>query len=214
MGWLGVENVADLRMERVLWRRGLQLVAGADEVGRGPLAGPVVAAAVVLPPDCDLPGVNDSKKLSERQRLAAYDRIIGKALAWGVGMVSAERIDQVNIRNATLEAIRQAVAALGEGRQPQYLVIDGNIRLPDYSGPQRAVVGGDRKVLSVAAASVVAKVTRDRLAREWDLRYPGYGFAAHKGYGTREHYAALLRIGPCPLHRRSFLGSMQQRLSL
>lgn len=201
-------------MERVLWRRGLTVVAGADEVGRGPLAGPVVAAAVVLPPDCHLPGVDDSKRLTEKQRQAAYPRILARALAWGVGVVAAEEIDRLNIRNAAFLAVRRALAALGPSWPPQFLLLDGNARLPDWPGPQRAVVGGDRKILSVAAASVIAKVTRDAMAREWEAQYPGYGFAAHKGYATPAHYEALARLGPCPLHRRSFLGPSQRRLAL
>lgn len=206
--------MADLRMERVLWRRGARVVAGADEVGRGPLAGPVVAAAVVLPQGCDLPGVNDSKKLTEKQREAAYPRILAAALAWGLGVVEPAEIDRINIRNASFLATRKAIAALGAEWQPQCLLLDGNALLPDYPAAQRAVVGGDRKVLSVAAASVLAKVTRDRMAAEWDELYPGYGFAGHKGYATAAHYAALTRLGPCPLHRRSFLGPFQQRLVL
>lgn len=209
--------MATLRMERLLWSRGHRLVAGVDEVGRGPLAGPVVAAAVILPSAAELPGVTDSKQMTERQRNEAFDRIQSVALTWGVGVVDPERIDQVNIRNAAFEAmqlaLQQALSRLsGAPAVADFLLIDGNALLPSYPGPQRAVVGGDRKVLSIAAASVLAKVTRDRMALEWEAAYPGYGFARHKGYGTPEHRAALLRLGPSPLHRRSFLGPIQTRL--
>ncbi|WP_264841691.1 ribonuclease HII [Caldinitratiruptor microaerophilus] len=207
-------DVADLRMERVLWRRGLVAVAGVDEAGRGPLAGPVVAAAVVLAPGTELPGVDDSKRLTARQREEAYDVIRERALAVGIGIVEPERIDRVNIRNAALEAMEAALAGLTPPVGVQFVLVDGDAPLPGYGGRQRAVVGGDRKVLSVAAASIVAKVTRDRLALEWDRQYPQYGFARHKGYGTPEHIAALARWGPCPLHRRSFLRGLQVRLEL
>lgn len=201
-------------MERVLWRRGIGLVAGVDEVGRGPLAGAVVAAAVVLPPEVELTGVDDSKRLSERQREVAYERIRSAALAWEVGVVGPERIDQVNIRNAAFEAMRQAIGRLPDRFRPGFVLIDGNAALPGYSGAQRTVVGGDRKVLSIAAASIMAKVTRDRMCVEWEERYPGYGFARHKGYYTEEHVSALLRMGPSPIHRRSFLGNLQTRLPI
>ncbi|MFO7172252.1 MAG: ribonuclease HII [Bacillota bacterium] len=209
--------MATLRMERLLWSRGYRLVAGVDEVGRGPLAGPVVAAAVILPVGAELPGVTDSKRMTEAQREEAYERICATALAWGIGVVGPERIDQINIRNAAFEAmaqaLRQALDRLpGRPDTADFLLVDGNAPLPGYPGPQRPVVGGDRKVLSIAAASVLAKVTRDRMALEWEAAYPGYGFARHKGYGTREHREALLRLGPCPLHRRSFLSPVQTRL--
>lgn len=201
-------------MERVLWRNGYQAVAGVDEAGRGPLAGPVVAAAVVLEPGTVLPGVDDSKRLNARQREAAYALIRERARAVGVGIVGPERIDAVNIRNAALEAMAAALAEVQQALPVDFVLVDGNVPLPHHAGPQRAVVGGDRKVLSVAAASIVAKVIRDRLALEWDREYPMYGFARNKGYGTPEHIAALMRWGPCPLHRRTFLGGIQMRLSL
>lgn len=200
-------------MERVLWRH-YRAVAGVDEVGRGPLAGAVVAAAVVLPPDVDLPGVNDSKLMSEKQRDAAFDRIKAAALGWAVGVVGPERIDQINIRNAAFEAMLQALAGLPAACRAEAVLIDGNALLPRWDGPQRAVVGGDRKVLSIAAASIIAKVTRDRMCLEWEEQYPGYGFARHKGYYTREHVEAIARLGPSPIHRRTFIGSLQTRLSL
>lgn len=202
--------MADLRMERVLWRRGLS-VAGVDEVGRGPLAGPVVAAACILPQGVSLPGVNDSKKLSERRREDAYDRILDAAVAWGIGAVDAGEIDRINIRNATFRAMDLALAALCRqmGGAPGALLLDGNAALPGWEGPQRCVVGGDRKILTIAAASIIAKVTRDRMAIEWEERYPGYGFVRHKGYSCKEHFAALDRLGPTPLHRITFIDHRQ-----
>jgi ribonuclease HII len=202
--------MADLRMERLLWRRGLT-VAGVDEAGRGPLAGPVVAAACLLPPEAVLPGVTDSKKLTERRREEAYERIMDTAAGWGVGIVSAAEIDRVNIRVATFQAMRLALDQLTSrvGRRPDAALLDGNAALPGWDGPQRTVVGGDRKVLSIAAASIIAKVTRDRMAEEWEALYPGYGFIRHKGYSCREHFDALDRLGPCPLHRITFIDHRQ-----
>lgn len=207
--------MADLRMERVLWRRGYAVV-GVDEAGRGPLAGPVVAGACILPPDAVLPGVNDSKKLSEKRREAAYDAILQTAVGWGVGVVDHERIDRINIRRATFEAMAQAVdAALrmaGASGADPFLLIDGNATIPSWSGAQRWVIGGDRKVLSIAAGSILAKVTRDRMMVEYDRLYPEYGFARHKGYAAKEHFAALDRVGPCPIHRITFIDHRQLKL--
>jgi len=209
--------LADLRLERVLWRHGCQVV-GVDEAGRGPLAGPVVAAACILPEGAALPGVNDSKQLTEKQREAAFGPIQEIALGWGIGVVDAARIDEINILQATFEAMAQAVeaaramAALRLGRAAEAaLLVDGNRPLPQWSGWQRPVVGGDRKSLSIAAASILAKVTRDRIMVEYDKLYPEYGFARNKGYGSREHWEALERFGPCPIHRRTFIGHRQLR---
>ncbi|MFZ5828289.1 MAG: ribonuclease HII [Bacillota bacterium] len=206
--------MADLRLERVLWRHGYQVI-GVDEAGRGPLAGPVVAGACILPPDAELPMVNDSKKLSEKKREAAFALIRQVALGWGVGIVDARRIDQINILRATFEAMEQAVQAAremaGESATPT-LLVDGNQRLPAWAGEQRPVVGGDRKSLSIAAASILAKVTRDRMMVEYDQLYPEYGFARHKGYSAREHFEALDRHGPSPIHRITFIDHRQLRL--
>lgn len=205
--------MADLRLERVLWRHGYA-VYGVDEAGRGPLAGPVVAAACILPVDAELPGVNDSKKLSERRREAAYDLVRRVALGWGVGVVDAARIDQINILQATFLAMSEAVQAaqaMAQDRATPWLLIDGNARLPHWAGTQRPVVGGDRKSLSIAAASILAKVTRDRMMIEYDLLYPAYGFARHKGYASKEHLEALDRVGPSPIHRMSFIDHRQLR---
>lgn len=188
-------------------------MAGVDEVGRGPLAGPVVAAACVLPEGVDLPGVNDSKKLSERKREAAYERILDVALAWGVGVVDAAEIDRINIRNGFLKAMQLALEETARrlGAPPDATLVDGNVPLPGWQGAQRCVVGGDRKVLSIAAASIIAKVTRDRMAEEWEALYPGYGFIRHKGYSCKEHFEALDRLGPSPIHRITFIDHRQLR---
>jgi ribonuclease HII len=190
-----------LRFESKLWHAGAERVAGIDEAGMGPLAGPVAAAAVILPPGGRLPGVDDSKKLGEAERDRLGPVIRAQALAWAVAFVEPEEIDRINIYQAGLLAMRRAVEALG--LQPQHLLIDGR-RLPELAMPQLSLVGGDCRSLSIAAASILAKTARDERMRAYDLSYPGYGFARHKGYGTREHTLALLRLGLTPIHRRSF----------
>lgn len=177
-------------------------IAGVDEAGRGPLAGPVVAAAVIFDPRVRIDRVNDSKKLSARVRASLYDDITGRAIAWGVGIVDHEVIDRINILNATFLAMHKALRRLAV--RPDHLIVDGNqFRTEEY--PYTTVIDGDARCFSIAAASIIAKVTRDRLMVELDVRFPEYGFARHKGYGTREHIAALLAHGPSPIHRRSFL---------
>jgi len=183
------------------WARGFRRVAGVDEAGRGPLAGPVVAAAVILPRRYRLAGLRDSKLLSEAQREHLYGQLLAGALDIGVGVVEAEVIDAVNILEATRLAMAQAVQHLTP--PPDYLLLDAVI-LPSLPIEQRAVIKGDRLSLSIAAASVVAKVLRDRLMARAHVCYPQYGFLAHKGYGTAEHLRQLARYGPCKLHRRSF----------
>jgi len=178
-------------------------VAGVDEVGRGPLAGPVVAAAVVLPAGMDFPEIRDSKQLTAAQRQACCHTILEKALAVGLGQVSAGEIDRTDILTASLEAMRLAVSRLEP--PPDFLLVDGPWRIP-VSLPQQPIKGGDRLSVSVAAASIVAKVHRDRLMLEYHRSYPHYNFARNKGYGTREHRQALERYGSCPLHRQSFRG--------
>lgn len=180
------------------------LICGIDEAGRGPLAGPVAAGAVILPAEHELLYVNDSKKLSPAKRAALFDQIREDAIAWNVGLVGPARIDEINILQATYEAMRQAVAGLQV--QPDALVIDA-VHIPGLDLPQASVIKGDARCYSVAAASILAKVTRDRLMEEYDAQYPEYGFAAHKGYGTAAHIAALRKYGPCPIHRRSFIHS-------
>jgi len=196
------DRLAGLRHhEAELWASGCELVAGVDEAGRGPLAGPVVAAAVVLPRDCVIAGLNDSKKLSPKKREELYRVILDTAVAVGIGSSSEKLIDEVNILNATHRAMRDAVADLG--RVPDHVLVDGT-SIPELSIPQTAINRGDERSAPIAAASIIAKVTRDRLLVKYDEQYPGYGFARHKGYGTSEHLAALRRLGPCEIHRRSF----------
>ena len=199
-----------LTIEKNLRKRGIQHIAGVDEAGRGPLAGPVVAAAVILPPDTFIPGLNDSKALSEKRREELFETIHDIALAIGVGKASPQEIDKYNIRNATHRAMCEALAALGIS--PDRALIDGNA-IPGSSFPEQAVIGGDRKSLSIAAASVIAKVTRDRLMIDYHAQYPAYGFAGHKGYGSADHLAALQKHGPCPIHRRSFRGVFEANRS-
>lgn len=192
----------DFVLERTLWQRGYPRVAGLDEAGRGCLAGPVVAAAVVLPPDARIPRLDDSKKLSPSARAEVFNAVHTEALAVGVGQCSPAEIDEMNILRAALEAMRRAAFDLALG--PDFLLIDGNQPLSDAPWPQEPVVKGDARSLSVAAASVVAKVTRDRLMERLDADFPAYGWAGHKGYPTASHYAALRAHGPSPHHRRSF----------
>ena len=194
--------------ETALYRSGYRLVAGADEAGRGPLAGPVVAAAVILHRDKPIPGVDDSKKLSESRRESLYEEICLQAAGYGIGIISREIIDQINILRASLEAMKQAVLRLPT--KPDFLLVDGPY-LPDLNLPMKALTRGDGLSLSIAAASIVAKVTRDRIMRKLDRMYPQYGFVRNKGYPTAEHLAALDKFGPCKLHRRSF-GPVSEKL--
>jgi ribonuclease HII len=187
--------------EEAARQRGALRIAGVDEVGRGPLFGPVVAAAVILAPNCGLQGLNDSKKLSEKKRVALDAEIRANAVAWAIAAVDAETIDRINIRQASLLAMRQAVEQLA--LSPDFLLIDGRDTI-DWPGPQQAVIHGDASSVSIAAASILAKVHRDALIVELDRQYPGYGLARHKGYPCPAHKAALDRLGPTPMHRRSF----------
>lgn len=180
----------------------LGILCGIDEVGRGPLAGPVVAGAVILPKDCQILYLNDSKKLTARRRELLYDEIMEKAVAVGIGVISQEVIDDINILQATYEAMRQAVGKLSVC--PDILLNDA-VTIPGLPQKQVPIIKGDAKSLSIAAASVVAKVTRDRMMEALDAKYPEYGFASNKGYGSAAHMAALRKYGPCPLHRRTFI---------
>ena len=177
-------------------------ICGIDEAGRGPLAGPVVAAAAVLPKDCQIFYLNDSKKLSEKKRDLLFDEIKEKAVAYGIGIVSPQVIDEINILQATYEAMRQAISQLN--MIPEILLNDA-VTIPGVDIMQVPIVKGDAKSVSIAAASILAKVTRDRMMMEYDQIYPEYGFAKHKGYGTAAHIAALKEYGPCPIHRRTFI---------
>ena len=181
---------------------GCSLICGVDEAGRGPLAGPVTAGAVILPKDCMILYLNDSKKLSEKRREELFWEIREKAVSYSVGIVGPERIDEINILQATYEAMRQAVSGLGV--VPDLLLNDA-VTIPELAIPQVPIIKGDAKSVSIAAASILAKVTRDHRMEEYDRQFPQYGFAKHKGYGTAAHVAALREFGPCPIHRRSFL---------
>lgn len=192
-------------MEDALRSEGLTLICGVDEAGRGPLAGPVCAAAVILPAGVMIDGLNDSKKLTEKKREALFPVIREKALYSAVAFADHREIDERNILRATFLAMNRAIAALGI--EPELCLIDGN-RSEDIEHPAKAIVGGDAKCACIAAASVLAKVSRDRYMLEMDSKYPGYGFAQHKGYPTAAHYAALRQLGSCPIHRLSFLKKM------
>lgn len=191
-----------LTYERGCWEAGYELVAGIDEVGRGPLAGPVVAAAVILPKECKIEGVNDSKKLSAKKREELYDIILEKALSYGIGIVSNERIDEINILQATYEAMREALSQLSP--KADYILADA-VTIPMVSTPQRGIIKGDAKSMSIGAASIVAKVYRDRLMEAFDEVYPGYGFGANKGYGSAEHIEGIKKLGITPIHRKTFV---------
>lgn len=182
----------------------LAYVAGIDEAGRGPLAGPVVAAAVILPKDIFLPFLNDSKKVTEKRRDVLFDEIKQNAIAYGIGIASNTLIDEINILQATYEAMREAINALE--KTPDVLLVDA-VHIPDINIKQVGIVKGDAKSVNIAAASILAKVTRDRLMAEYDKIYPEYGFASNKGYGTATHIAALKEVGPCAIHRKSFIGN-------
>ncbi|MGI6722364.1 MAG: ribonuclease HII [Anaerovoracaceae bacterium] len=198
------------RIENELYRSGASYIGGVDEVGRGPLAGPVVCACVVMPRDFDVPGIDDSKKLTEKRRNEMAKVIRERALAFGLGMASEKVIDEINILEATRGAMRVAVdkaaAVLREktGEDLSYVLFDA-MTLPDLPYPQRSLVKGDQKSISIAAASIIAKVTRDAMMVKYAAAYPGYSFEKNKGYGTRAHYEGLREHGPCEIHRRSFL---------
>lgn len=192
----------DFEFERAAKEKGYNLVCGIDEAGRGPLCGPVCAAAVILPDDCEIEGINDSKKLSEKKREALFDVITSKALAYSVSMVDAKTIDEINILQATFLAMRNAVVGLA--LKADYALIDGNQK-PGLEIEQQTVVKGDAKSVSIAAASILAKVTRDRYMYEMDEKYPEYQFGKHKGYGTKLHYEKISEYGICPEHRKTFL---------
>ena len=197
------ENFVDLWCyEREALADGFEIVCGVDEAGRGPLAGPVCAAAVILPRETVIEGLNDSKKLTDKKRRELYDVITQTAEAYGIAFASEQEIDEVNILQATFLAMERAMQKLAV--RPQLALIDGN-RARDFGLPVRTIVHADALSASVAAASILAKVTRDRLMEELDGEYPQYGFAVHKGYGTKRHYEALRAFGPCPIHRRTFL---------
>ena len=192
----------DYSYERRIWNIG-KLPAGVDEAGRGPLAGPVVAAAVILPKECEINGLNDSKKLSHQKREILYHQIKAVAVSIGVGIIEPDEIDRINILRAALLAMENAVMKLNP--KPDFLLIDGNIET-SLLIPQETVIGGDSTCNSIAAASIIAKVTRDLIMYDYHNIHPEYNFKKHKGYPTKEHFEALKKFGPCPIHRRTFKG--------
>lgn len=195
--------MADLwEVERTLFEKGVQVICGVDEAGRGPLAGPVCAAAVILPPYIEIPGLNDSKKLTDKRRRELFPVICEKALAYGIAFGTVEEIETINILQATFLAMNRAVSRLRI--KPDFALVDGN-RDPKLGIPTQTLVKGDSRSANIAAASILAKVTRDDRMLEAAKDYPGYGFEIHKGYGTKAHYAALTELGPCAIHRMSFL---------
>lgn len=193
----------DFELEKNAMDRGFKYVCGVDEAGRGPLAGPVCAAAVILPYGCEIEGLNDSKKLSEKKRDMLFDIIIKKAISYSICYGTLEEIEKYNILNATFLAMNRSIESLDV--KPDYCLIDGNRTPKEIKFPCETVVKGDSKSYSVAAASILAKVSRDRLMLEYDKKYPQYGFKKHKGYGTKEHYEAIKKFGVCDIHRLSFL---------
>lgn len=188
--------------EHICYDEGFEIVCGIDEAGRGPLAGPVCASAVVLPRDLEIEGLNDSKKLSDKRRRVLFDEITAQAVTYGIAFATEQEIDEINILQATFLAMRRALAQLSI--QPSIALIDGN-RETDFGLPVRTIVKGDSLSANIAAASILAKVTRDDFMLEQAKLYPEYGFDIHKGYGTKAHYEALRKYGPCPIHRRTFL---------
>lgn len=209
-----LERLTEIKkIEEELYKNGTTSIAGIDEAGRGPLAGPVVVACVVMPRNSMIEGVNDSKKVSEKKREKLYEEITNEALGYGVGIISQEEIDKVNILNATKEGLTLAIKNLEKDLQeknrdfqkPEIILVDALTKIDTDHIPYRSIIKGDSKSYSIAAASIIAKVTRDRIMREWDEVYPMYGFEKHKGYGTAAHIAAIKEYGLCPLHRRSFV---------
>ena len=201
------------KIEEELYSKNISSIAGIDEAGRGPLAGPVVVASVIMPRDSMIEGVNDSKKVSEKKRERLYEEIINEAIAYGVGIISQEEIDRINILNATKEGLTLAIKEMENDlkeknrgfEKPEIILVDALTKIDTDHIPYRSIIKGDAKSYSIAAASIIAKVTRDRIMRQWDEVYPMYGFAKHKGYGTAAHIAAIKEYGLCPLHRRSFV---------
>ena len=190
------------QIEEEIYNTGVETICGIDEAGRGPLAGPVVVAAVIMPRDSFIEGVNDSKKVSEKKRELLYDLITKEAIAWGVGIIDQKEIDRINILNATKEGLTTAIKNLEV--KPDRIIVDALKGIDTLGIPYTSIIKGDAKCYSIATASIIAKVTRDRIMRQWDEVYPQYGFEKHKGYGTAMHMQAIREYGLCPLHRRSF----------
>ena len=191
------------QIEEELYNSGANLICGIDEAGRGPLAGPVVVAAAIMPRNSMIEGVNDSKKVSEKKREKLYDLITDEAIAYGVGIIDQKEIDRINILNATKEGLTMAVKELNP--KPDLIIVDALSKIDTEEIPYKSIIKGDAKCYSIACASIIAKVTRDRIMRQWDEVYPQYGFIKHKGYGTAAHISAIKEYGLCPLHRLSFV---------
>lgn len=198
-----LERLTKLKeIEKDLYQKGFQNICGIDEAGRGPLAGPVVVAGVIMPQDSMIEGVNDSKKVSEKKREKLYDLILEEAISYSVAIIGQDIIDEINILNATKQGVTKVVEELDV--EPDLIVVDALTHINTKGIPYNSIVKGDAKCYNIAAASIIAKVTRDRIMRQWDEIYPQYGFSAHKGYGTAKHITAIKEYGLCPIHRRSF----------
>lgn len=201
------------KIERELYQKGVKSICGIDEAGRGPLAGPVVVASVIMPEGSMIEGVNDSKKVSEKKREKLYEQIIEEAVAYGVGIIDQNEIDRINILNATKEGLTLCIKELEKElkeknrgiEKPEIILVDALTKIDTDHIPYQSIIKGDAKSYSIAAASIIAKVTRDRIMRQWDEVYPEYGFAKHKGYGTAMHISAIKQYGICPLHRKTFV---------
>lgn len=198
-----IERLTKLKeIEKDLYQKGFQKIAGIDEAGRGPLAGPVVVAGVIMPQDSKIEGVNDSKKVTEKKREKLYDLILEEAISYSVAIIGQEVIDEVNILNATKQGVTKVVEELKV--KPDLILVDALTHIDTKGIPYDSIIKGDAKCYNIAAASIIAKVTRDRIMRQWDEIYPQYGFIAHKGYGTAKHISAIREYGLCPIHRKSF----------
>ena len=189
--------------EKELRKKGFNAICGIDEAGRGPLAGPVVVASVIMPENSMIEGINDSKKVSEKKREKLYDLILEEAISYGVGIIGQDEIDDINILNATKKGLTVSLKELTQ--KPDLIIVDALTNIDTLGTPYESIIKGDAKCYSISAASIIAKVTRDRIMREWDKIYPQYGFAQHKGYGTSAHISSIKEYGPCPLHRKTFI---------
>ena len=199
-----LERLTNLKsMEKELYDKGFEYICGIDEAGRGPLAGPVVVAGVIMPKDSMIEGVNDSKKVSEKKREKLYDVILEEAISYSVAVIGQDVIDEINILNATKQGVTKVVEELAV--KPNLILVDALTHINTKGIPYDSIIKGDAKCYNIAAASIIAKVTRDRIMREWDEIYPQYGFINHKGYGTAKHIEAIKEYGPCPIHRKTFI---------
>ena len=207
-----IERLNALKKEEIeFYKKGIKLIAGIDEAGRGPLAGPVVVACAIMPENSMIEGVNDSKKISEKKREKIYEEIINEALSYGVGIINQTEIDEINILQATKKGLTMAIKEAEEKlrqknlEKPEVILVDALTKIDTDGIPYKSIIHGDAISYSIACASIIAKVTRDRIMRQWDKVYPQYGFEAHKGYGTAKHIQAIKEYGPCPLHRKTFI---------